>query len=115
MQRFGIISLQYFPLQRRLSEEEILNKVKKSAWYKSLSEKVRARVDAYPPMKRYRMKATGRIVTLVSYNEDKNGECNTVTVDISREDNPGILVEREVFGVKFDDLEKVNPTKNQKN
>jgi hypothetical protein len=63
-----------------MSEEEVLNKLKKSKWYKELSDVVRKRVDAYPPTKKYRMKQTGRIVTIVSYDEEKNGGCNSVTV-----------------------------------
>jgi hypothetical protein len=112
---FGIISLQYCRMKRPMSEEAVIKKLQKSAWYKALSEKVRARVDAYPPTKRYRMKATGRIVTLVSYGEDTNGDCNTVTVEVSREDNPGILFEREVFGVEFDELEVVTTPEDWKN
>jgi hypothetical protein len=92
-------------MKRQLSEKAVLEKLKRSTWYKALSEKVRERVDAYPPTKKYRMKATGRIVTLVSYDEDKNGDCNTVTVDVSRDDNPGLLFERQVFGVEFNELE----------
>ncbi len=59
--------------------------------------------------KKYRLKATGRIVTLVSYDEDKHGDCHTVTVEVSRDDNPGLLFERQVFEVEFDELEPVNP------
>jgi hypothetical protein len=102
-------------MKRPLSEEAVIKKLQRSAWYKALSEKVRARVDAYPPTKKYKVKATGRIVTLVSYDEDKKGDCNTVTVDVSRVDNPGILLERHVFGVRFDELEAVNPLENRKN
>jgi hypothetical protein len=102
-------------MKRHLSEEAVIKKLQQSAWYKALSEKVRERVDAYPPTKKYKMKSTGRIVTLVSYDEDKNGDCNTVTVDVSREDNPGLFMEREVFGVEFDELEPVNPSENLKN
>jgi hypothetical protein len=95
-------------MKRHLSEKAVLEKLKKSEWYKALSEKVRERVNIYPPTKKYKMKATGRIVTLVSYDEDKKGDCNTATVDVSRDDNPSLLVEREVFGVEFDELEPVN-------
>jgi Ser-tRNA(Ala) deacylase AlaX len=99
----------------QMSEEAVIKKLQQSAWYKALSEKVRKRVDAYPPTKKYRMKTTGRIVTLVSYDEDKNGDCNSVTVDLSRDDNPSLLFEREVFGVEFDELEPINPSENLKN
>jgi hypothetical protein len=99
-------------MKRQLSEEAIIKKLHESAWYKALSEKVRERVNAYPPTKKYKMKATGRIVTLVSYDEDKNGDCNTVTVDVSRDDNPSLLFEREVFGVEFDELEVLENRKN---
>jgi hypothetical protein len=102
-------------MNRRLTEEAVIKKLQQSPWYKALSEKVRARVDAYPPTKKYRMKATGRIVTLVSYDEDKKGNCNTVTVEVSRDENPELLFEREVFGVEFDELEPVNPQENLKN
>jgi hypothetical protein len=102
-------------MKRPLSEKAVIKKLQQSAWYKALSEKVKARVDAYPPTKRYRMKATGRIVTLVSYDEDTNDDCHTVTVDVSRDDNPGLLFERQVFGVEFDELEPVNPPENLKN
>jgi hypothetical protein len=102
-------------MKRQLTEEAVIKKLQQSAWYKALSEKVRARVDAYPPTKKYRMKATGRIVTLVSYDEDKKGNCNTVTVEVSRDENPELLFERQVFGVEFDELEPVNPLENLKN
>jgi hypothetical protein len=61
------------------------------------------------------MKSTGRIVTLVSYDEDRNGDCHTATVEVARDDNPGLLFERQVFGVEFDELEPVNPLENLKN
>jgi hypothetical protein len=102
-------------MKRQLSEAAIIKKLQQSAWYKALSEKVRERVDAYPPTKKYRMKATGRIVTLVSYDEDKNGDCNTVTVEVSQDNNPSLLYERQVFGVEFDELEPVTPLENLKN
>jgi hypothetical protein len=102
-------------MKRQLTEEAVIKKLQQSAWYKALSEKVKERVDAYPPTKKYRMKSTGRIVTLVSYDEDKSGDCNTATVGVSREDNPGVLFERQVFGVEFDELEPVNPLENLKN
>jgi hypothetical protein len=102
-------------MKRQLSEEAVIKKLQQSPWYKALSEKVRTRVDAYPPTKKYRMKATGRIVTLVSYDEDKKGNCNTVTVEVSRDENPELLFEREVFGVEFDELEPVSPLENLKN
>jgi hypothetical protein len=102
-------------MKRHLSEETVIKKLQQSAWYKALSDKVREQVNAYPPTKKYKMKSTGRIVTLVSYDEDKNGDCNTVTVDVSRDDNPELLFEREVFGVEFDELELINPSKNLKN
>jgi hypothetical protein len=94
-------------MKKQLTEEAVIKKLQQSAWYKALSEKVRERVDTYQPTKKYKMKATGRIVTLVSYDEDKNGDCNTATVTVSREDNPGILHERVVFGVEFDELENL--------
>ena len=102
-------------MKRQLSEEAVIKKLQQSAWYKAVSDKVRERVDAYPPTKKYRMKTTGRIVTLVSYDEDKNGDRNTATVDVSRDDNPSLLFERQVFGVEFDELEPVNPLENLKN
>ena len=57
------------------------------------------------------MKETGRIVTLVSYDEEKNGDCNSVIVDVSRDDNPHLLFERQVFGVRFEELEPIKTTK----
>jgi hypothetical protein len=68
---------------------------------------VRKRMYTYPSTKRYRMKSTGRIATLVSYDEERHGECNTITIDISRNDNNNLLFERQVFGVEFEDLEVV--------
>jgi hypothetical protein len=102
-------------MKRQVSEEAVLEKLKKSAWFKALSDKVKERVDAYPPTKKYIMKSTGRIVTIVSYDEGKNGDCNTATVEVSRDDNPSLLYERQVFGVEFDELEPVNPPENLKN
>jgi hypothetical protein len=102
-------------MKRQLREEEVIEKLRKSDWYKSLSDAVKKRVDAYPPTKRYKMKETGKIVTIVSYDEEKNGVCNTVTVDISSEDNNFLLFERQVFGVKFEELEEVNTADSHKN
>ena len=101
-------------MKRQVSEEAVIKKLQQSAWYKALSDKVRARVDAYPPTKKYRMKTTGRIITLVSYDEDTNGDCHTATVDVSRDDNPSLLFERQVFGVEFHELEPVTPLENLK-
>ncbi len=52
---------------------------------------------------------------MFSYDEDTNGDCNSVTVDVSREDNPNVLFDRQVFGVEFDELEPVNPSETLKN
>ena len=56
-----------------------------------------------PPDKLYKLKSTGHIVTLYSY--DENG---TVKVNVTRDLNPRVLFERQVFGLKPKDLIKVS-------
>ena len=54
---------------------------------------------SHPPDNLYRLTTTDQIVTLASYSED-----GTVRVDVDEEHNPGILMERQVFGIDINDL-----------
>lgn len=69
-------------------------------WVATRPESVQALCKKLPPDRLYRMKSTGSRVTLVSYAED-----GTVRVNITGEHN-AIMFERQVFGVKADDLEE---------
>jgi hypothetical protein len=69
-------------------------------WINSRPDCVREMCRICPPNKLYRMKSTGQIVTLCSYNE--NG---TVTVTVGGAFN-AVIIERDVFGVDIFDLEE---------
>lgn len=82
--------------------------------------------------KLYRMKSTGHVVEICSYQEaaetalEKCGFCKagalpghshlsfpglTLTVKVTREYNPRLIMERKVFGIDPEDLEEVpDPT-----
>jgi hypothetical protein len=47
------------------------------------------------------------IVYLHSYDEGKDGSCDTCTITITKRFNPTCVLDRRVFGVKLDDLEEV--------
>lgn len=70
-------------------------------WVNSRPPVVAEMARKLPPFTLYRMKSTGQIASIYSYSEDR-----TVTVYISGENNPGMIVlDRQVFGIDPDDLE----------
>ncbi len=56
--------------------------------------------EQFPPYNLYRLKNTGRRVTLHSYSED-----NTLSVNVTGEYN-SLMFDRHVFGIKPEDLEE---------
>lgn len=82
--------------------------VRETDWYKSRPAAVQRRIDEYPPTHLYRMRDTGQLVRLHAYSEGKDGACatcDTCQVVVSRRYNPGVVMERIVFGVQFANLE----------
>lgn len=69
-------------------------------WAESRPPEVQELIRRLPPDRLYRMKSTGSRVTLIAYAED-----GTVRVNITGEFN-AVVFERQVFGVKADDLEE---------
>ena len=69
-------------------------------WKSSRPQVIKELCDRFPPYNLYRLKSTGQLVTLHSYNE--NG---TVTVNVTGEYNL-VMFERRVFGVPVDNLEE---------
>ncbi len=59
-------------------------------WLATLPESVQALCRKLPPNLLYRLKSSGRKVTLYSYQDD-----GTVTVTITREHNPAVLCDRQ--------------------
>ena len=72
-------------------------------------DNVRKVAERFDPWTLYHMKSTGQHVTLYSFSEADNGTV-TLTVNVTREFNPEVLVERQVFGIDPDDLEPVQAT-----
>lgn len=72
------------------------------AWLAQRPKRVRRMARRFPPNRLYRMKSTGQRVTLLSYADD--GESARVLV--SSQYNFLSTVNREVFGVRFSDLEE---------
>jgi hypothetical protein len=82
-------------------------RVQDSKWYKSRPPYVKQKIDAYPPNKFYRLKSTGQIAWIASYEEREKGQCTTCKVNVTRRYNPEVITERTVFGVPFEDLEEI--------
>lgn len=70
-------------------------------WVASRPPMIQEMCRKYPPDRLYRMKSTGRLVTMYSYSED-----GTVTVNVSSNHNEGLFFDRSVFGVDPADLEE---------
>ena len=82
------------------------NELYQSEWFKSRPKIVQKAIIDYPPGYFYILKSTGQKVRLYSYTENKKG-CTECTILILKEDNPDREdVERKVFGVPLDDLER---------
>ena len=80
----------------------------KSEWFLSRPRKVQEKIIDFPPDYFYKLKSTGQKVRLYSYSENKKG-CETCSVLVLAKDNPGRTdVERNVFGIPFDDLERLS-------
>lgn len=60
----------------------------------------------FPPFRMYIMKNTGHMVSIVSYDEHKEGE-HTLTVYVGKKDNSSVLFSRRVFGVKPENLVEI--------
>ena len=69
-------------------------------WVEGRPPEVKALCKRRSPDRLYRMKSSGRRVTIYSYSED-----GTVTVNVSGKYN-ALTFERQVFGVDPDDLEE---------
>ena len=69
-------------------------------WVASRPPVVQEIIRKLPPDRLYRMKSTGHRVTLIAYAED-----GTVRVNVSGQFN-FVMFDRQVFGVKADDLEE---------
>ena len=67
-------------------------------WVAARPPHIQALCEQFPPNRLYRMKSTGRRVTIYAYNEDK-----TVDVAITRQFNYHFF-DRRVFGIDVEDL-----------
>lgn len=82
-------------------------RVQDSRWYRSRPPYVKQKIDAYPPNKFYKLKSTGQIVRIASYEERVKGQCTTCKVNVTKRYNPEVIMERTVFWVSFEDLEEI--------
>lgn len=62
---------------------------------------VQGLAQRFPPNRLYKLRPTGQIVTLASYVE--NG---TLTVNVDHYYNDSVILDRQVFGIKPEDLEE---------
>jgi len=77
-------------------------------WVKTRPKIVRENCEKFPPNKLYRLKNTGHRVTIGAYAED-----GTMRVYVSGDYNL-VAFERQVFGIKPEDLEECDlPTKDE--
>lgn len=82
------------------------------AWVASRPAHVRAVAERFEPWSLYRIKPSGHRVTVLSFGEQKDGSV-TLTVNVRAEFN-FVMFERQVFGVKPDDLEPCDlPAQNE--
>lgn len=85
----------------------ILCELQQPEWDEWLAERpaaIRALANQFPPNKLYRLKSSGHRVTIVSYEEHKNGTVG-FKVHVSPEFN-FVIFERVVFGIPADGLEE---------
>ena len=75
-----------------------------SKWLDSRPEKVRDLILRFPPNKLYRLKSSRHRVTIVAYEERKDGTVG-FRVDVRAEFNL-LIFERRVFGIDADGLEE---------
>lgn len=99
-------------------------------WLKSRPDSIRDAYKRKPPHLLYRLKSTGHIVFIMSYIEPDGGprlceHCKaqeepqhlhqgdpdnaTVSVGVAARFNPGLILERRVFGIALDDLVPLKP------
>lgn len=72
------------------------------AWVESRPEVIRKMIARFPPDVVYLLKSSGHRVWIYSYSEDE-----TLTVSVLKRYNPRIVFERNVFGIKPEDLEPI--------
>ena len=75
-------------------------------WVSTRPEVIQKLCTEFPPDRYYLLKSTDQIISIYSYLED-----GTLTVDISNEQNPHIIMNRQVFGIKPEDLEEIKQPK----
>ena len=80
--------------------KELIDQAGWDAWVASRPPVIQELCALLPPDNLYKMKSTGRRVTIVSYAEDR-----TVTVAVTGDYNL-VALERQVFGINPDDLEE---------
>lgn len=78
------------------------------AWLHSRPPNIQKVIEAYPPTKFYRFKASGHVCHIVCYEEPEDGK-GPVTVRVKKTGEgsaiPEFWEETEVFGVNPEDLE----------
>ena len=76
-------------------------------WFDNLPSYVQERVRQYPPDGKYRLKETGQIVSIYSY-EDNGVASNTCKIIALGKDSGGMHTEdRLVFGIEYSSLEPI--------
>lgn len=85
-------------------------RIQDTKWYNERPPLIQQRIDEYPPQYLYRNRKNNQIVQLYSYDEGHDGSCKTCTVSVLQKNNPHIILvmERNVFGVPLDDLERLD-------
>lgn len=84
---------------------KILENPELKAWYEQRPPAIKAMIDKAPPSNLYKLKTTGQLVFICSYEESEPGDpSETVCVSVTRDFNL-IVMERNVFGINLSDLE----------
>lgn len=73
-------------------------------WLESRPPEIRAVAEKYPPYLLFKLKSTGRRVTVESYGEKEGGGVS-LTVLVTGEFNQ-VIIDTSVFGIDPDDLEE---------
>lgn len=76
-------------------------------WLKGRPEAVIKLATKIHPFSLYRIKSSGHIGFPVQYDEPIDGSEPSVLLSLTFDNNPNMLFERNVFGLKENDLEEI--------
>lgn len=90
-----------------------LEELQQDEWYLSRPKSIRDAIDLVPPIHLYKFKTSGKCCHIISYEEPKEGDKVTITVQKTGEGGAlaelglGVLDTNRVFGVALTDIEQI--------